>query len=432
MTSGELILWNAIAICEMSKTSWQKGKLPTKDDLENHSNGQLFPLEQWLNIIRFQREIYQGFTNLARTCCEGFGKEIFWLQTWKIWKSSTHQTFILEESTRRRSWSDKKSRWIHIPSSRWYSKSVRKRPRIPRTHSQARTNRKEWRSQWWIWKRTGECQPTEPTDDAEARADFLVDLRWLHLSSSQWTSSSTLRTAGRNILHFTEIHWRDEEVLILIWTSCKKKRINDCWNVDSNKHLSDSWKGFTKFTLLKERRGLQKDTCRPWKDWQRFKRLPDHIMYGQKFWPKLVKLLRIERNRNGQKKKPKLDDARRLRWIYFIDPDNEEHKEIIIKIPRRKLERTVAPVMPCKRQSSITKVVAKPEIGSEKSSKTVFGCIVDSHGSTRQRAESLQSKTDEDRIVGKEFSSMTHYILVHTFIPMPQAMKKSRCKCRSG
>ena len=31
------------------------------------------------------------------------------------------------------------------------------------------------------------------------------------------------------------------------------KRIDDYWNVDSNRHLSDSWKGFTKFTLLKEK-----------------------------------------------------------------------------------------------------------------------------------------------------------------------------------
>ena len=29
--------------------------------------------------------------------------------------------------------------------------------------------------------------------------------------------------------------------------------IDDYWNVDPSKHLSDSWKGFTKFTLLKEK-----------------------------------------------------------------------------------------------------------------------------------------------------------------------------------
>ena len=30
-------------------------------------------------------------------------------------------------------------------------------------------------------------------------------------------------------------------------------RIDDHWNVDANRNLSDSWKGFTKFTLLKEK-----------------------------------------------------------------------------------------------------------------------------------------------------------------------------------
>ena len=37
--------------------------------------------------------------------------------------------------------------------------------------------------------------------------------------------------------------------------------------------------------------------------------------------------------------------------------------------------------------------------------------------------ESLQSKNHEGRIVGKGFTSMTNYNLVHKFIPMPQAMK---------
>ena len=36
MKSGGLILWNAIAICEMFKISWQMGKHFMKDDSENH------------------------------------------------------------------------------------------------------------------------------------------------------------------------------------------------------------------------------------------------------------------------------------------------------------------------------------------------------------------------------------------------------------
>ena len=38
-------------------------------------------------------------------------------------------------------------------------------------------------------------------------------------------------------------------------------------------------------------------------------------------------------------------------------------------------------------------------------------------------AESSQSKTHEDRIAGKGLTSMTHYNLVHKFIPVPLTMK---------
>ena len=42
------------------------GKHRMKDDLENHSKGQWYLLEQWSKIIRFHPEIKQEFINLAR------------------------------------------------------------------------------------------------------------------------------------------------------------------------------------------------------------------------------------------------------------------------------------------------------------------------------------------------------------------------------
>ena len=39
MKNGGLILWNAIAFWEMSKTSWQMGKLSTKDDFREQVKG---------------------------------------------------------------------------------------------------------------------------------------------------------------------------------------------------------------------------------------------------------------------------------------------------------------------------------------------------------------------------------------------------------
>ena len=41
----------------------------------------------------------------------------------------------------------------------------------------------------------------------------------------------------------------------------QEKKIDDYWNVDSSKHELDSWRGFRKFTLLKE--STQKDICGP-------------------------------------------------------------------------------------------------------------------------------------------------------------------------
>ena len=43
MKSGGQIPWNVMVFCEMTKTSWQKGKRRTKDDLENHFYGPIIP-----------------------------------------------------------------------------------------------------------------------------------------------------------------------------------------------------------------------------------------------------------------------------------------------------------------------------------------------------------------------------------------------------
>ena len=102
------------------------------------------------------------------------------------------------------------------------------------------------------------------------------------------------------------------------------KRSDDHWNVDSSKHLSDSWRGFTQFTLLKEK---------PLKgDMWSAKRLtkiqtttrPDHL------WPDVRQCSKNERN-------------------LLYRTDDEEYKEILKKNARRKLERPMAPTMPCKR-----------------------------------------------------------------------------------
>ena len=168
------------------------------------------------------------------------------------------------------------------------------------------------------------------------------------------------------------------------------KRIDDFWNVDSSRHLSNTWRGFTKITLLKEKppKGYMWSGRRLTKIQTTTR--PDHVR--PEVWTKNGKAAQNREKQEWAKEEPQLDNARKMKGIYFIDPDDEEYKEVL-KNARTKLEAPMAPAMPCARQKSITNVVAKPNSASEENSKTMYSCFVESHESTRQRAESSQSKT---------------------------------------
>ena len=67
---------------------------------------------------------------------------------------------------------------------------------------------------------------------------------------------------------------------------------------------------------------------------------------GTSLWPELwrgmSKNAKLREKQKWSNEKPKLDNARRLRGIYFIDPEDKEFKETIKNV-RRKFERSVAP-----------------------------------------------------------------------------------------
>ena len=114
-------------------------------------------------------------------------------------------------------------------------------------------------------------------------------------------------------------------------------------------------------------------------------------------------------------KKIHLDNARKLRGIYFIDPEDKEFKETI-KNARKKLETSVALVMPCK-------IANNCGSGGSDKIETKLACILEANNSTRMHMGNSQPHNHEDHIAGKGENSLQHYNLVHKFIPMPQAMK---------
>ena len=156
----------------------------------------------------------------------------------------------------------------------------------------------------------------------------------------------------------------------------QEKRIDDYWNIDGSRDLSDPWTGFTQFTLLEE--NLLMDICDPGETLTR-KQLtsrPDHLW--PELWEKMGKNAKLKERQKWSHEKRHLDNARKLRGIYFIDPEDKEFKETI-KNARKKLETSVAPAMPCK--------IMKKKCGSGGSNKikTKLACILEADESTRLR-----------------------------------------------
>ena len=124
---------------------------------------------------------------------------------------------------------------------------------------------------------------------------------------------------------------------------------------------------------------------------------------------------KLKEKQKWSNEKLHLENARKLRGIHFIDPEDKEFKETI-KNAREKLETSVALAMPCK--------IMKKNCGSGGSNrvKTKLACILEADESTRMRMEESLPKYHEDHIAKGE-NSLQHYNLVHKFIPEPQAMK---------
>ena len=82
---------------------------------------------------------------------------------------------------------------------------------------------------------------------------------------------------------------------------------------------------------------------------KQFTSRPDYLW--PELWTKLGKNAELKEKQKWSHEKLHLDNARKLRGIYFIDPEDTEFKETI-KNARKKLETPMAPAMPCKCQSS--------------------------------------------------------------------------------
>ena len=78
-------------------------------------------------------------------------------------------------------------------------------------------------------------------------------------------------------------------------------------------------------------------------------------------WTKIGKTAQHREKQELQNGKPKFDNARRLRGIYFTDPDDQDYKASLLKT-RIKLERRMAAAMPCNKDEGMEEARDNPSM----------------------------------------------------------------------
>ena len=128
-------------------------------------------------------------------------------------------------------------------------------------------------------------------------------------------------------------------------------------------------------------------------------------------------------------RKPQLDNARRLRGIYFIDLEDKEFKETMENTCKRKWETLMTPAMRCK----TSKKIKKGEIRSKTNEfKSKLACILETSESTRLRMEESPPNFHEDHIAGKgrQFTATVQF--GSQIYPYASSHEDTRSKSSSG
>ena len=291
---------------------------------------------------------------------------------------------------------------------------------------------------------------------------FLVHLKRFHLPSSCGTLSQTVRADWRIIPNSTEIHWRYQnyrhdvgcdvgEISTIIGHSHWQDtgpRLQELRRERARPVTSESSEpvpcGKRIGTLMKiencQMHGQVSRDSLYWmknhltdihglvRDWRGNKRPQGPTMCGQICGKHVSDASKRKAKRKRAIEKPKLDNAKRLRGFYFIDPDDEEfqgyHEKCAYKVGNSDASSNASQTSTWQVQGNLWHRVGQH--------KTKCACIVEAGESMRVSMEASQSKIHEDHIAGEGVNSLSHDNLVRKFILMPEAMKTTRCPGSSG
>ena len=205
---------------------------------------------------------------------------------------------------------------IHIPVRGWNSEIVWKRARSPRTPSSGRINL------WWVKISEKNFKETRGCLNQQKHKMTLK----LAMTSGPSKGDFIYRRHTEPRVHLY-VPKEESFPIPLKYIDATRTTQDDYWNVDVDRHLKDSRAGCTKCTWF-QLRNLQ-DICGPGGALHKFKQLPDLTFSGLRFGLACQKAARKKEIQEWAIEKPKLDNARKLRGIYFIDPEDGEYKDTI-------------------------------------------------------------------------------------------------------
>ena len=313
------------------------GKTPLwKTFWSNHSNDRSFRVVHWLSGALYLRRISRESINLERksysdcssdTLCTRveFERVTYWLQTLRSWKRWTHRKSTGKDSMRKKWYFPEKKENLFFQSKMDDQNPWRSSGPENFHFSYGNDQFKEKISLIFYLNQKGLFH--------HLTTRFRMPVKRLMSSGPCQETSYTAIVAPR-----VKLYSPNEESFTIplkcidaSWTICtnfdvkEEKRIDDYWNIDGSRDLSDPWTSFTQFTWLEEKHpdGYMWSGVRLTRK-QKTSR-PDHLW--PELWKSMGKHAKLKEKQRWSEEKLHLENARKFRKIYVIDPEDMNSKK---------------------------------------------------------------------------------------------------------
>ena len=308
---------------------------------------------------------------------------------------------------------DRKPKVIYTDNSLEFSW---RRSGTENTHLDTATTNSRRKSHWFSWRIRRVSSTTSRLVSGCRWSDkwLLVHVRKLHLPPSRWTQSQTLLAERRIIPNSSEVHWCIQNYSYEF--GCQERETHR-WLLEYRwvKRLVWSMDMFHSIYSIGRKTSRRIYVVRVQMN-EKTADIQARSFMARTLGENWERNAKLKEKQKWSNEKLHLENARKLRGIYFIDLEDKEFKETI-KNARKKLETPVAPAMPCK--------IIKKNCGSGAPNKikTRLACILEAGESTRLRMGESLPIHHEDNVQGKGNNSLQQKKLVHKYIPLPQAVQ---------